>query len=140
MTEEIINIGSFTTNTDSDMVAEADSTLPGVARTGWEFVTYYTGNTYFVNFTYSVVVAILVGVVAGGLGLGAVSSAVVSVVAGNIVNSRAPSVYFKRWVYYYRDSSGVVTQVKSDNDFYYDSAYNYYIGNATKIWTGRFPW
>ncbi|MBA4701686.1 MAG: hypothetical protein H2212_19915 [Ruminococcus sp.] len=140
VTEEIINIGGFTTNTDSDMVAEADSTLPGVARAGWEFVTFYTGSTYIENFTYSVVVAILVGIVSGGLGLGVVSSAIVGSVAGVIVNERVPSVYFRRWVYYYRDSSGVVTQVKSDNDFYYDSAYNYYIGNATKIWTGKFPW
>jgi hypothetical protein len=140
VTEEIINIGGFTTNTDSDMVAEADSTLPGVARVGWEFVNVHNGSTHFNNHTLSVVVAILINIVSAGLGLGAVASGLVGTVAGAIVSNSTPTVYYRRWVYYYRDSSGVVTQVKSENNFYYDSAHNYYIGNATKIWTGMFPW
>lgn len=107
----------------------------------WEVVRRYNGNEYFTNFTYSVIVGILISIVSGGLGLGHVASSIVGVIAGNIVNKRIPSVYFKRTVSYYRiKSNRMVTKVESYNQFYQDKSYRYYIGTAIKTWTGKFPW
>lgn len=109
-------------------------------RGSWETVSTYQGSEHFTNFTYSVIVGILVSIVSAGLGLGAISSAIVGTVASAILNERIPSVYFKRTVSYFREPSNMVTIVKSHNNFYYDSSYRYYIGSATQRWTGKFPW
>lgn len=106
----------------------------------WEVVRSYQGNEYFTNFTYSVIVGILVSIVAAGLGLGAIASSIVGTVASAILNERIPTVYFKRTISYYREDNNMVTKVESYNNFYHDSSYRYYIGNATKTWTGKFPW
>jgi len=110
------------------------------ARSGWEFVNAHNGSTHFQNFTYSVVAGILVSLVSGGLGLGIVAGSVVGAVAGIIVSERVPTVYYRRTVSYYRNTSNMVTKVRANNNFYYDSGHRTYLGNATNTWTGKFPW
>lgn len=132
-TKDVFDID--TSSSEENIISASKS-----AKSGWEFVDSHNGSTGFKNFTYSVVVGLLITAVSGGLGLGVVASNVVGVVAGRIVSEKVPIIYYRRYVYYYRTSGGMVTKVKALNKFYYDKKHKKYFGKAQKIWTGKFPW
>lgn len=104
----------------------------------WEFVDRHNGSTGFQNFTYGVVVAILVNIVSGGFGV--VGSAVVGTIAGAIVSERIPVLYYDRMVFYYREGPALVTKVQVSTTFYYDENHQHYFNGTTQIFEGTFPW
>jgi len=98
----------------------------------------HNGSTHFTNFTYSVIVEILVSVVSGEIGT--VVGSVVGSIAGVILNDHIPTVYYERYVYYFRETSVMVLQVAANTSFYYDSNHDTYLGFASETWEGQFPW